>query len=83
VPASSAKKPTRKAAGLRPAELKTIRAFAAGDQDLRSKSIDIFRAHPGVRERACPALLFMAEIDTPCPDLALRGEYRKTLLNGR
>ena len=57
-----------------------IRAFARGDQKLREQAIEIHRKYLANRElRNTPEQLFMAEVDTPSPDLLLRKKYREAL----
>ena len=58
-----------------------IRRFAAGDQTLREQAIAIH--HRAIREdgvRGTPEQGFMAEVDNPVPDLALRNRCRERLL---
>lgn len=58
-----------------------IQRFAEGDESLRDEAIKAHRRNiltVGVRGNAHQR--FMAEIDTPVPDLYLRDRYRKQLL---
>lgn len=61
-----------------------IRAFAGGDKSLREQAIEIHRRE--IKQtgaaRGTPEMDFMAELDNPCPDLLLRGMYRRKLLQG-
>lgn len=65
-----------------PAEDKAvIEAFAAGDTSLRNQAVEAYRrnlpaagAESGLHQR------FMAEIDTNNPDLGLRSQLRRELL---
>lgn len=58
-----------------------IVAFARGADELRSKAIEIHRANiekVGVRGNVFQC--FMAEVDNPVPDYALRHAYREAVL---
>jgi hypothetical protein len=58
-----------------------IMAFAKGDQNLRKAAIEIHRRSiPLLGVRGTPEQDFMAEVDNPSPDLALRSTYRAALL---
>lgn len=73
--------PTTPPASMPPEDAEVIRLFAAGHIHLRSEAIIIHRryiATLGVRGSA--EMRFMAEVDTPCPDLGLRARYRRDLL---
>ncbi len=59
-------------------EKRVIRAFARGESGLKDEAIIIHRKY--LSEVASPEQRFMGEVDTPCPDLMLRGQYRKELL---
>lgn len=63
-----------------PEELATIKAFAAGDKSLREDAIAIHRKYLQDQElRDTNAMLFMSEVDNPCPDYILRNRYRRLL----
>ncbi len=60
-----------------------IRKFAAGDKTLRDQAVAIHRKWiPTIGVRGTPEQDFMSEVDNPCPDLLLRGQYRKRLVEG-
>lgn len=55
--------------------------FALGNVDLRDRAVAIHRAYiPVLGVRGALEMRFMAEVDNPAPDLALRGYYRELLL---
>jgi hypothetical protein len=63
------------------AERLAIRAVAGGDRsqlDAASRAFD--RAVPLHGVASCIELQFMAEVLAPVPDLVLRSQYRKALL---
>ena len=61
-----------------------ILSFAAGDLSKRGQAIMLHRQWgPVIGFRGAPEQDFMAETDTPCPDLFLRAKYRATLLDLR
>jgi len=61
-----------------PAEdIEVIRAFAEGNEGLRAQAIAAHNRNiQTVGIRGNVFMRFMAEIDTPCPDLALRNDLR-------
>lgn len=65
--------------------LEPIIAFARGDQGLRDAAIarhrELLSSHPHLRSHATQ--MFMAEIDTPVPDLGLRATARANAAGGR
>jgi hypothetical protein len=64
-------------------ECRAIRDYAAGVSINRALVITIFRQHlDEFLTSADPPLelKFVSELDSPCPDLALRAQYRKLLL---
>lgn len=64
------------------AERVAIRAVASDDQsqlDAASRAFD--RAAPLHSVASCIELQFMSEVLAPIPDLILRSQYRKALLN--
>jgi hypothetical protein len=65
-------------------DMDTIRSFAFGDESLRSKAIAVARTNItvlGVRGNIF--MRFMAEIDTPCPDLYERDRLRKQIMEAK
>ncbi len=51
----------------------TIVEFAAGDQSKRTAAVAAHRKYlQAIGARGTPAQDFMAEVDNPCPDFALR-----------
>ena len=60
-----------------PEDAEIIRAFAIGDESLRSQAILAHNRNiKTVGIRGNLLMRFMAEVDTPCPDLALRNDLR-------
>ncbi len=64
-----------------------IRRYAAGDDSMREKAVELFQSERKVESskprpdcRRTPAMRFMAEVDNPCPDYALRRMYRDALV---
>lgn len=58
-------------------DIEVIRAFANGNEGLRAQAIAVHNRNiQTVGIRGNVYMRFMAEIDTPCPDLALRNELR-------
>ncbi len=56
--------------------------FARGADELRKKAIKIHRQYiPTIGVRGDCFQRFMAEVDSPCPDLYLRRVYREELLD--
>jgi len=63
-------------------EKKIIRDFAAGEVMLREKAVSIFYKY--LREQLhSTEMLFMSEIESPVPDLALRSQFRAQLVRNR
>lgn len=58
-------------------ELNVVRVFASGNAGLRDSAIRIGRQYVHLD---IPEILFMREIDTVSPDLALRSKYREQIL---
>lgn len=70
--APKADKPT-----MSPEDIEVIRAFAEGDESLRQRALAAhYRNIKIVGVRGNIYMRFMAEIDTPCPDLDLRNDLR-------
>ena len=64
------------------ADIDLIVAFAKGDNTLREMAGDAFRRNigiVGVRENKYQR--FMAEVNNPAPDLALRARYRADVVS--
>ena len=69
---------------------KLIRGFAAGEESLRERAVEVFRAWLRSRRQGRDMdrsqwpveMLFMSEADNVCPDPLLRSRYRKELLEG-
>ena len=62
-------------------DVAVIHAFAAGDTSLREAALGIHHAAiPTLGVRGTPEQRFMAEVDCPVPDLALREIYRAALV---
>lgn len=59
-------------------ELNVIRVFAGGNTELMESAVRIGRKYSHLKE--LPEILFMREVDNVCPDLALRNQYRKEIL---
>jgi len=58
-----------------------IRKFAEGNVQLKDEAIRIHRAYMSILGvRGTVEQRFMAEVDSPVPDLALRAQYRDQLL---
>lgn len=55
-------------------EKEIIQHFAMGEIHLRKDAIEIHRRN--LPDNQTPEMLFMSEIDNPCPDLILRARYR-------
>lgn len=68
-----------------PYERRLIQRFAVGDPGAsRELAIDVFRRELssfGTRMRGDPFFEFMSEVDSKCPDLSLRGMYRKIVID--
>lgn len=65
-----------------PKEAAIIRRYAAGDKSLKDQALQIHRRYaPILGARGTPEQRFMAEVDTPFPDLTLREKYRRALLD--
>lgn len=63
------------------ADRELIERFAAGETSLREAAIEAFRRNiPAVGIRGDECMMFMSEIDSPMPDLALRARYRRAVL---
>ena len=64
------------------ARKRVIRGYAAGRNDYRDLAISAYRSALRDGEPTdTPWMLFMAEIDCPVPDLALRARYREMVKN--
>jgi len=63
-------------------EKRVIEAFALGNQEFREAAINVHRRECRAtnQARGTPHMDFMAEVDNPVPDLALRARYRSALL---
>jgi hypothetical protein len=66
-------------------ERAAIRAFARGDKTSRAAALRSFHAFLARNRGQAPErwpleMQFMSEIDSPSPDLALRAEYRRKLV---
>lgn len=62
-------------------ESNTIKNFAAGDESLKEKSLQIFYKYlnnPYIRNSI--EMRYMSEVDNICPDLCLKGIYKHRLL---
>lgn len=63
-------------------DIEVIRAFAEGDESLRAKAIAVHNRNiQAIGIRGNVFMRFMAEIDTPCPDLALRNDLRHKVVS--
>lgn len=68
-------------AQMAPEDRAVIVAYAEGDKTKKADAIAIHRKWIDViGVRGTPEQDFMAEVDHPCPDLALRSHYRAVLL---
>jgi len=68
----------QKAAEIPQEELNVISTFAQGNMGLKESAIRIYLKYPHRKDLI--EIAFMSEICNPCPDLALRGHYRKELI---
>ena len=61
-----------------------IRAYAANELDSKPAAVSAYydALEDGV-DRSNPAMLFMREVMSQVPDLALRAQYRKQLLESK
>ena len=65
---------------LTPGEEEVIEACAMGHAESKLEAIDIYRANLGkVQPKTSLHMRYMAEVDTPVPDLALRADLRDQL----
>lgn len=71
-----------------PHDLERLERFAAGERGLRDEALRVFhnvlircRTNRSPLPRGDLHFEFMSEVDSPCPDLALRASYRERLRN--